>query len=105
LFGALVDAAQGVEPDGAERDQERHDREKRRQQLCLNAPRQTRDRADEKIVEPDHSLSTRLMRSCRNSSGSKRAPRYWTRICPSASISVVSCECSTEPSFFAKNTP
>src|SRR5262249_26321893 len=106
LFGALVDGAQGVKSDRAERDQQRYDREKREQQLRLAAARQARDWADKEVIEPHHSLSARLTRSRRNSSGSKRAPRYWTRICPSASISVVSCVWSTEPSsFFKKNTP
>src|SRR5262249_6884384 len=90
LFGALVDGAQLVEPNGAERDQQRDDRQERDQQLCLDAHRQSRDRAHEKVVERHHSLSTRLFRSRRNSSGSNRAPRYCTRICPSASINVVS---------------
>ncbi len=90
LFGAPVDPAELVQPDRAERDQQCDDREKRRQQLCLDTPRQARDRADEERVERDHSVSTRLSRSRRNSSGLKRQPIYCTRIRPSASTSVVS---------------
>src|SRR5262252_4466058 len=80
LFGTPVDAAQGVKTDRPERDQQRDDREKREQQFRLDAPRQARNRADKEVIELHHSLSARLTRSRRNSSGSKRAPRYWTRI-------------------------
>ena len=48
------------------------------------------NRADQQAVAPSHSSPTRLKRSCRNSSGLNRAPRYCTRISPLASMSEVS---------------
>ena len=69
FFGALVDRAQLVEADSSEGDQQCDDCEKRRQQLCLDAPWQARDRSDKEGVERCHFLSTRLITSRRNSSG------------------------------------
>ena len=57
-LGALVYAAQGVETDGAQHEQEHHYSEERREQLRLKPCRKARDQADNRIKQPDHVLVT-----------------------------------------------
>ena len=56
--GAVVDAAEHIEPDRAQRDQQCDDRQKRRQQLCLHAHRRARDEANQRIGESDQCYLT-----------------------------------------------
>ena len=87
LDGSFVDPGQHLQPGGADHDQQRHDRQKRQQELGLHPKRQMRDGLDDPLVEAaaDH-LVTRLNRSRRNSAGSKRMPRYCTRKTPRGSM-------------------
>ena len=97
LLGARIDPAQNVEPDGPHHDQKRHDCEECRQQLDLHASRHPRDQADERVHHSHCYSLRRLRRSRRNSSGSKRTPRYCTRRMPCGSTIDVRNVCSTSP--------
>ena len=106
LVSAPIDPAQHSEAHPAHHDQQEFDGEKCRQQLDLDAGRHTRNKADQCVYGSHHYSFTRLRRSRRNSSGSKRAPRYCTRRMPRGSTIEVRNEWSTSPSaVFAANTP
>ena len=106
LLGALIDLAQALEPDRPDHDQQCRNGEERRQQLGLHGSRHQRDQADERIEDSYHRSFARLSRSRRNSSGSKRTPRYCTRRIPRRSIIEVRNVWSTLPfSVLAANTP
>ena len=82
LLGALVHPAQLTQAVRAENHQQRDNRKKCCKQLCLYAGGSPRDHPDERIQNSNHSYFSRLTRSRRNSSGSKRTPRYCTRRMP-----------------------
>src|SRR5262249_14785588 len=106
LLGALVDFAQAVQADRADRDQQRGDGQECRQELGLHTGGHPRDEVDERRQDPHYRSSARLTRSRRNSSGSKRTPRYCTRRMPRRSTIEVRNVWSTPPSgALAANTP
>src|SRR5262249_1526714 len=106
LLGAFIDPAQNVETCRPHDDQEHRNREKRGQQLGLNAGRHARHQADERVQDSHYRSATRLNKSRRNSSGSKRTPRYCTRRKPRGSIIEVRNVWSTSPlAFFDAKTP
>jgi hypothetical protein len=72
----------------------------------LDACRHSRHQSNECVQHWHYRSSTRLNRSRRNSSTSKRTPRYWTRRIPRGSMIEVRVVWSTSPfAFLAANTP
>ena len=72
LLGLLVDAAQHLQADRAQEDEQRHHRQERDQELGLHARRHPRHDADEQVPDAHQGSFSRARRSRRNSSGSKR---------------------------------
>jgi hypothetical protein len=106
LLGAIVDLAQALQADDADHNQQHSDGQKRGEQLALHTSRNARDPADQRTRYSHHRSFTRLNRSRRNSSGSKRTPRYCTRSVPCGSIIEVRKLWSTPPfSALLANTP
>ena len=97
FLGALIDPAQDLEPHGSQHDQQEGDGEECRKQLELHAGRNPCNQADERAEHPHYRSLQRLKRSRRNSSGSKWAPRYWTRRMPRGSTIEVRNVWSTSP--------
>src|SRR5262249_27390686 len=106
FVSALIGAAQNLQSHRAHHNQESLDGEEGHQQLDLHASRYARNKAGERARFSHYRSLARLKRSRRNSSGSKRTPRYWTRRMPRWSTIEVRNECSMSPSaFFAAKTP
>ena len=72
LLVALVHAAEHLQADRAEQDQQRHHREKRDQELRLHARRHARDEVDGEVPQARQGSLARPWRSWRNSSSSNR---------------------------------
>ena len=98
LFGLPVDAMERLQTHRTHQHQQRRHGEERHQELGLDARRQARDDVDHTVADAHQGSCNSSKRSSRNSSGSNRKPRYWTRMVPCLSTSVVNKVCSTCPS-------
>jgi hypothetical protein len=82
LLGALIDTLQNLQAHCARHDEQGCNCEECCQQLGLHAGRNPRNQVDQPSGQRHHGSCSRLTRSRRNSSGSKRTPTYWTRRIP-----------------------
>src|SRR5262245_11331504 len=106
FFGALVDSPENLKSHGAHHNEQHRDCEKCRKQFDLYASWCPRNEAYQPPHHLHHGSCSRLKRSWRNSFGSKRTPRYWTRRIPRRSIIDVRNVWSTSPfADFNANTP
>src|SRR5439155_25129379 len=100
FVGTLIDPAQHVQSLHTHHDQEHLDCEECRQQLVLNAGGYACNKVDQRACPSHYRSFMTLKRSRRNSSVSKRTPRYWTRRMLRRSTIEVRNECSMSPFAF-----
>ena len=76
FLSAFIDAAENLESDGPQHDEQHRNCEKCRKQFDLYASRYPRNHVHRPSCHRHHGSCRRLKRSRRNSSGSKRTPTY-----------------------------